>query len=90
MTAEDYVDPYGIKFNVSDNPTWTKLLGSDVLIVDMDTRAPDGENEIFGANKINWETMDGKEGGGMLSASFLNHYLYCNHVPYVCQSRPQC
>lgn len=52
---------------------WTEPLGREVLIVDMDTRFPE---RMLGGHKINWENMTGTEGDGMLSASFLNHFLY--------------
>jgi hypothetical protein len=71
-----YVDPAGMDFKVQANPSWKEPLGRDVLIVDMDTRWPDGDNEVFGATKLNWENVTGSEGGSMLTASVLNHYLY--------------
>jgi len=64
-------------FKVASNPSWKEPLGRDVLIVDMDTRWPDGDNEIFGKTKLNWENVTGSEGGSMLTASVLNHYMYC-------------
>ncbi|KAF1951810.1 hypothetical protein CC80DRAFT_519069 [Byssothecium circinans] len=75
-SASDYTDAYGKKFKLEHDTVWNEPLGSDVLIIDMDTRSPEGTNEVFGPDKLNWETATGKEGGGMLSASFMNHFLY--------------
>lgn len=71
-----YVDPAGMEFKVESTPTWREPLGKDVLIVDMDTRWPDGDNEVFGKTKLNWENVTGNEGGSMLTASVLNHFMY--------------
>ncbi|KAF2636677.1 hypothetical protein P280DRAFT_147453 [Massarina eburnea CBS 473.64] len=76
LTAPDYTDAYGETFKLEHDTVWREPLGSNVLIIDMDTRSPDGKNEVLGPNKLNWETATGKEGGGMLSASFMNHFLY--------------
>ncbi|PVH92451.1 hypothetical protein DM02DRAFT_699918, partial [Periconia macrospinosa] len=75
LSTQHYVDAYGNDFAL-DGIEWDKPLGRDVLILDMDTRSPDGENEVFGPKKLNWETATGQEGDGMLSASFMNHFLY--------------
>jgi hypothetical protein len=65
-----------MEFKVKSNPSWKEPLGSDVLIIDMDTRWPDGDNEVFGKGKLNWENVTGNEGGSMLTASVLNHFMY--------------
>jgi hypothetical protein len=73
-----------MEFKVASNPSWKEPLGSDVLIVDMDTRWPDGDNEVFGKTKLNWENVTGTEGGSMLTAAVLNHFMYGTsafHVP---------
>ena len=64
-------------FNVSEYQAWTTSLGSEVLIIDVDTRVPDGENGVFNADKMNWERVETNQAGGMLSASFTNHFIYC-------------
>ncbi|KAL2020107.1 hypothetical protein VTK56DRAFT_8911 [Thermocarpiscus australiensis] len=50
-------------------------MGSDILIVDIDTRIPDGKNGIFNAMKMNWDAVE-DSGAGLLTISHLNHYLY--------------
>ena len=75
ITAKKYVDLDGNEFEVKGS-TWEKSLGSEILILDIDTRLPDGENEIFNEKHLNWKAMD-KGGMGMVSAAFMNHYLYC-------------
>lgn len=43
----------------------------------MDTRPANGSNQLYDTeSKLNWETMDAKEDGGMVSAAFMNHFLY--------------
>jgi hypothetical protein len=78
ITDKSYTDAYGLSFNISDivRPAWTESLGSDVLIVDIDTRAPDGDNGIFAREKINWETLDAHQANGVLSVTFMNHFMY--------------
>jgi len=80
ITTETYVDAYGVEFNNSENAIWTKSLGSDILIVDMDTRVPNGEGQIFDgakdAPKMNWEALDAKD-TNLVSMATMNHYLYC-------------
>jgi hypothetical protein len=74
--AQTYRDPYGVEFKVTKKPVWTKSLGNQILIVDMDTRVPNKTNELLNDEELNWETMDATHSGGMVSAAFMNHYLY--------------
>lgn len=73
--TENYIDPSGTVFNITQAP-WQGLLRSEVLVVDIDTRVPDGENELWNPEKINWETLDATNDGGMVSAAFINHFLW--------------
>jgi hypothetical protein len=78
ITAESYTDVQGNIFHTSAlGPWWTEPLGNQVLIVDIDTRRPDGKNELWNDGRLDWEHMNTEHGGnGILSASQLNHYLY--------------
>jgi hypothetical protein len=83
ISAHTYTDANEKVFEIkedADAPWWDKPLGKDVLIVDIDTRMPNGTNELWNEAPLNWETMMEKnEDGGMISASFMNHFLYCNY-----------
>lgn len=75
--AETYIDAYGNVFGTQDDaPYWTKPLGHNVLIVDIDTRVPQGPNELWNNGSMNWETLKDEGDGGMISASQMNHFLY--------------
>lgn len=50
-------------------------MGKKVLIVDIDTRNPTGENELLNPERIDWETLESKN-GGLVSTAMMNHYLY--------------
>jgi hypothetical protein len=50
-----------------------------VLIVDIDTRVPNGPNELWHDGRMNWESLSDQGDGGMVSASFMNHFLYCKY-----------
>lgn len=73
VTATSYTDVQGNIFETrGDGPWWTSSLGSQVLIVDIDTRLPDGKNELWNDGRLDWEHLS----NGVLSSSQLNHYLY--------------
>jgi hypothetical protein len=75
-----YKDAYGKIFEIKeDEPTWLEPLRKDILIVDIDTRMPEKRNELWAEGRMNWETLDEGD-GGITSASFMNHYLYCETV----------
>ena len=46
-----------------------------VLIVDIDTRVPTGENQLLNDDIVDWEHLQA-EGVGLVSNAVLNHYLY--------------
>lgn len=50
-------------------------MGKRVLIVDIDTRVPTGENQILNPDVLDWEHLD-LHGGGLVSNAIINHYLY--------------
>jgi hypothetical protein len=87
ISSRAYTDADDKLFEIkedADAPWWTKPLGKEVLIVDIDTRMPNGTNELWNEAPLNWETMmDNKGDGGMISASFMNHFLYCKQT-YLC------
>lgn len=81
VTAESYTDVQGNIFEArGDGPWWTEPLGNQVLIVDIDTRVPDGKNELWNTGRLDWEHIE-NGGNGVLTASQLNHYLYGEHNP---------
>jgi hypothetical protein len=58
-----------------DGPWWSERLHNEILIVDIDTRVPEGANELWNQSRMNWETLSEGD-GGMISASQMNHFLY--------------
>jgi hypothetical protein len=76
VAADLYVDVDGNVFETKDDgPYWTKPLKNNVLVVDIDTRVPQGPNELWNDGPMNWETLK-NEGGGTISAGHMNHFLY--------------
>ncbi|KAH8912504.1 hypothetical protein BR93DRAFT_81816 [Coniochaeta sp. PMI_546] len=75
VTAESYTDQLGSKFDNGHRNYWKEPMGKEILIVDIDTRNPDGKNGIFNANKIHWEAVEAS-GSGLLTVSHLNHFIY--------------
>ncbi|KAJ4294909.1 hypothetical protein N0V88_005148 [Collariella sp. IMI 366227] len=75
VTAKHYTDQRGFVFGTSGRVHWTTPLGKDILVVDIDTRKPDGENEIFSEKQMHWDSAEAK-GPGLLSISHINHFLY--------------
>lgn len=83
VSAETYKDTAGIEYKINEHgPWWKKPLRNEILIVDIDTRTPDGENELWNSERMDWQNMNGGKDGGMVSASFMNHFLYCEHTKY--------
>ena len=74
-SATGYVDPSGTYYEGGSETIWTKPLGKKVLIVDIDTRVPTGENELLNPERLDWENLK-TEGAGLVSNSIMNHYLY--------------
>jgi hypothetical protein len=76
VVAPAYTDPSGNVFEAShEGPWWSERLRKEILIVDIDTRVPEGVNELWNKSRMNWETLE-EGGGGMISASQMNHFLY--------------
>ncbi|KAF2662518.1 hypothetical protein K491DRAFT_585319, partial [Lophiostoma macrostomum CBS 122681] len=71
LDTEEYIDEAGYVFNQSGHRYWQVPLKKDVLILDIDTRKPNGKNELWNKQKLNWESLE-----SMMSASFMNHFLY--------------
>ncbi|KAL1592196.1 hypothetical protein SLS59_009852 [Nothophoma quercina] len=77
VSAEVYTDTSGTEYKINEHgPWWKKPLRNEILIVDIDTRVPDGKNELWNNGRMDWKNMDGGKDGGMVSASFMNHFLY--------------
>jgi len=77
VSAPVYKDPSGQEYKINEHgPWWKKPLRNEILIVDIDTRVPDGNNELWNAKRMDWHTMNAEKDGGMVSASFMNHFLY--------------
>lgn len=74
-SASAYIDPSGTYYAAGNETVWTKPLGNKILIVDIDTRVPTGENEILNPERLDWESLK-TAGGGLVSNAIINHYLY--------------
>ncbi|CBX96011.1 hypothetical protein LEMA_P031630.1 [Plenodomus lingam JN3] len=74
-TNPEYVDPSGLRFQSRNQSIWKKPLGKKILIVDIDTRVPTGQNQILNPALMDWENLE-LEGGGLVSNAIMNHYLY--------------
>ncbi|KAK4183009.1 hypothetical protein QBC35DRAFT_508937 [Podospora australis] len=75
VTAKSYKDQRGKEFDVGGREIWKEPLGKDVLVIDLDTRKPDGKNEVFNKDKMDWETVKAS-GSGLLGVSHVNHFIY--------------
>lgn len=59
-----------------DDVVWKEGLGKKIVILDVDTRVPTGDNQILNADrKINWATLEAA-GVGLISHGITGHYLY--------------
>jgi hypothetical protein len=77
VTADSYVDQRGNKFDTGGRQHWKAPLGKDIVVVDIDTRIPLGENDVFNTTKtMDWEKVHAS-GPGLLTVSHVNHFLYC-------------
>ena len=50
-------------------------MGKKILIVDIDTRVPTGENQILNSDTLDWDNLE-MHGGGLVSNAIMNHYIY--------------
>ncbi|KAH7066567.1 hypothetical protein FB567DRAFT_261116 [Paraphoma chrysanthemicola] len=73
-SVPSYRDPTG-RFFVANQTIWPKPLGKKILIVDIDTRVPTGENQILNPDTLDFENLD-MHGGGLVSNAIINHYMY--------------
>jgi hypothetical protein len=56
VATDAYTDVHGNVFEIQeDGPHWTKPLKHNVLVVDVDTRAPDDTNELWNNGSMSWE-----------------------------------
>lgn len=89
ISAPSYTDDKGNTFEIEEEGSWwDEPLKKQILIVDIDTRVPDKTNELWSEGSMDWEKLE-ETGGGMLSASQMNHFLYgewCFHVGW-CASK---
>lgn len=71
ITAETFVDPVDgeIYYTPSAEPIWTKGLGKDLCIIDVDTRSLNNEQDWMN-EKFNWNKLEG------VSVGMINHYMY--------------
>jgi hypothetical protein len=73
LDAEEYTDANGRVFNLSQHRHWRWPLKKELAIIDIDTRKPNGDNELWNKKKkLNWESL-----GSVMTASHTNHFLYC-------------
>lgn len=81
VSAETYKDASWQEYKINEHgPWWKEALRNEILIVDIDTRIPDGDNELWNSNRMHWANMNAGKDGGMVSASFMNHFLYCKYL----------
>jgi hypothetical protein len=67
---QSWTDPNGHTYDITNETAiWTKPLGSDVLILDVDSRIGTEKTE-FGKKDFNFEKADG------IAVGALNHYMY--------------
>lgn len=70
----------GETYTLPAEPIYKSSLGSDILILDVDTRPFDKENQIFHQSGFNWSQLETHSGG------VANHYMYGKYatsiVPY--------
>ncbi|KAF2748742.1 hypothetical protein M011DRAFT_485412 [Sporormia fimetaria CBS 119925] len=76
ITSPTYTDPTGRQWHLPSTPKWTQPLANEILIVDMDTRIPTGPNELWNTTTMNYNTLDASVDSQMVSAAFMNHFLY--------------
>ncbi|KAI8935874.1 hypothetical protein NX059_007389 [Plenodomus lindquistii] len=77
-TQKLYRDAEGRHFigAYGNSSVWREPLGKKVVIVDVDTRIPTGDNQILNADKkINWAKLE-SGGIGLISHAITSHYLY--------------
>lgn len=80
VSAETYKDASGQEYKIQEHgPWWKEPLRSEILIVDIDTRVPDDDNELWNNARMDWASLNPEKDGGMVSASFANHFLYCKY-----------
>jgi hypothetical protein len=75
----DYIDVSGKEYKLLEGPRWKKSLGKRILLVDIDTRLPDKENEIMGEKPVDWEKHQ-SIGGGLVTNGIMDHYLYGRRI----------
>jgi hypothetical protein len=80
VDAPTYKDASGRVYEINEEgPWWKKPLRNEICVVDIDTRVPDGKNELWNGQRMDWKNMSAEHDGGMVSASFMNHFLYCKN-----------
>lgn len=70
ITAPYFVTYEGSNFTLKGDPVWTKPLGKDLCVVDIDGRPFSNKHEVFNEHRLNWGSFD------KFSVGVLNHYLY--------------
>ncbi|EED15451.1 conserved hypothetical protein [Talaromyces stipitatus ATCC 10500] len=70
ITAPYFSTYEGYNFTLKNDPIWTKPLGKDLCVVDIDNRPFSKKHELFNEQPLNWDSFD------KFSAGLLNHYLY--------------
>jgi len=77
IVESTYTDAEGKVHGVKeDAPWWTEPLKNQILIVDIDTRVPNKKGELWNKARMSWEKLSPEGDGGMVSASFMNHFFY--------------
>lgn len=73
IDAHEY-SPYGaLGWELPSDPKWTKPMGEQLCIIDLDNRPFDEPGQVFGPGLMSWDKA--KEVRGQ-SLGVLNHWLY--------------
>lgn len=84
ITAPSWTASDGVKFEIPQDPVWTKPLGKRLCIIDIDTRPLNGTNDILNTGDFDWPQYH------PTSAGMMGHYLYSESLPCVNQESIVC
>jgi hypothetical protein len=73
VDSPDYNANGEFESKLSTDPRWSKAMGNNLCIIDLDNRPFTDPYQIFGPKLMSWDHQ--KEVHG-LSVGFLNHWLY--------------
>jgi hypothetical protein len=74
-TAPEFTTEDGEVHSINNEPIWTKGLGKEMCIIDLDNRQFDEDGQTWGPGPFMWEEQKNSASG------VLNHYLYGKSMP---------